>query len=161
MSVSSKTRQLCRRDSYFGGGQQKGFRVWLALAVVSGADQHVEFMQQLQRIERCGDRFARAAGNNRKGNPAVLRVNMLHHFRDRFQLRQQLEIDVLLSCGHRLHRHVQSLLLVEHGNDLRCRHAAQSVEELLVKCATPFPKGLLPGDVVQRHGIGNRAVAIE
>ena len=66
-----------------------------------------------------------------------------------------------IATAHRFHRHRQSMPFIECGNNFGYGHAAPCVEEIFRKFAVPLLERLLPGQVMQGHGIGNSAVAVE
>lgn len=80
---------------------------------------------------------------------------------DGAELRQELLVDVLPAAGDDLDRHGQPLLLVEVDDDVRDRAATPGVEQVLRKGAFPLRQRPLPGHVVQGHGVGDGAVAVE
>ena len=64
--------------------------------------------------------------------------------------------------GDLLDRHVERMALVEGGDDFADGHASPGVEERFGKeGAAVFSEGLLPGNVVQGHGVGDGAVHVE
>ena len=57
--------------------------------------------------------------------------------------------------------HVQALLLVERGEDFSDGHTAPGVEVIFGEVAAEGFKDMLPGNVVEGHGVGDGAVAVE
>ena len=86
---------------------------------------------------------------------------MLQHFGDGLELGKAFQIDVFFSFRHLLYRHIQPVFLIESGDDLGHGHSSPGVEEIFVKFASPFRKSFVPGHIMERHGIGDGAVAIE
>ena len=91
----------------------------------------------------------------------MLGLDVLQNFRNGLELGKQLEIKALLSAGHHLHRHGQSMSFVESGDDPGDGRATPGIEKLLVKFTIPFFKDLFPGNVVEGHGIGDGAVTVK
>ena len=86
---------------------------------------------------------------------------MLEDLGDRLELWEQFEVEILLVLGEGFDGHVEAVHLVEVGNDFDGGLAAPGVEELFIKDAAPLAERLLPGDVVEGHGVGDGAVAVE
>lgn len=86
---------------------------------------------------------------------------MFEHFGDCLKLRKHFEIEFLLPIGDTLHRHLQSMLLIERCNDLRHWHTSPGIEEVLIEFALPFSKRPFPCDIMEGHRVGDRAIAIE
>src|SRR5215510_13797318 len=76
-------------------------------------------------------------------------------------MRQQSEVELFLTMRDLLDGHPQSALAIQGGHNFNDGHTAPLIKKLLVEFTTPLAERLLPGDVVQWHGIGNRAVTIE
>lgn len=149
------------RDAKLRGSDEIWFGVGFAFGVVLEADERVEFIAQLERVQRRDHGVASAAGYNGERNPSVLRFDVLQDFRNRGELRQHLEIDVFFFVRHGLHGHVQSLLLVESSDNLYRGHASPGIELRLIELAIPFGENFLPGEIMQRHRVGDSAVAVE
>ena len=77
------------------------------------------------------------------------------------ELREKREVEILLVLGEGFEGHVEALHLIEVGDDFDGGLAAPGVEELFIEGAAVFAERLVPGDVVQRHGVGDGAVAVE
>ncbi len=103
----------------------------------------------------------RAARDDGKGNAAVLCVDVLEHLGNGLELWQQLVVEILLALGDGFDGHVEPVHSVERGDDFDGRLAAPGVKEFFVKFAAPLAERLLPGDVVERHGVDDGAVAVE
>ena len=88
-------------------------------------------------------------------------LDVLQHLRDGGELRQQLLEELLPAPRDHLDRHGQALLLVEVDDDVGGRPPAPGVEEVLGELAAPLVQRPLPGHVVQRHRVGDGAVAVE
>ncbi len=80
---------------------------------------------------------------------------------DWLQLREQLEVEIFLVLGEGFDRHVEAEHLVEVGNDFGNGLATPGIEEIFREGAAPFGERLFPGDVMQRHGVGDGAVTVE
>src|SRR5580704_18829231 len=103
MSVSSNTRHVSGATP--GGGSQKSFGIRLAFLVVSGTNQYVEPIEQMESRQRRGHRFPGASRDDREGDAAVLGEDVLQDFGNGSQLRKEFEIEVFFPAGHGLHRH--------------------------------------------------------
>ena len=71
------------------------------------------------------------------------------------------EVESLFARGHGIDRHVEPVHRVQIGDDFADWLAAPGIEKLLRVVAVPFGQAPLPGFVVERHGVGDGAVAIE
>src|ERR1035437_4250646 len=91
----------------------------------------------------------------------MLGLDQLQNLRDRLELREQLEVELLLMFGESFNGHCEAVHLIQRGDDLACGLAAPRVKKIFGKGAIPLRKGRLPGDVMQRHRINNGAVAVE
>ena len=151
----------CGRDTEAVGGQEEGFGVGLAVFVVFGADQSVEAVEYLERVERCGDGFAGATGNYGEWDFAMPGVDVFEDFGDGFQLWKEFVVQLFFARADGFDGHAQAVLFVEHGDDFGDGGATEKVEMMFVEVAVPFGEDFFPGDVVQGHGIGDGAVAIE
>lgn len=148
-------------DAKAFGGEEKGFRIRLAALVVSRADQRVEFVEQTKRLERCGDGLACASGDDSEGKRSMTGLDDVEDFRHSDQARQVLVVEVLLADGDFFDGHAEAVALIERGDDFMHGHSAPLVEEVFGEVAAVLAERLLPGDVVQGHGVGNGSVAVE
>ena len=87
--------------------------------------------------------------------------NMLQDFGNGLELRKNLEIELFLPSGDIFRWHLKPMFLIERGDDPGYRHTSPGIEETFTELAIPFREGLTPCYVVERHGIGNGAVAVE
>ena len=74
---------------------------------------------------------------------------------------QLLEVEILFALGDGFDWHIEPVHLVQRGDNLNRRLAAPRIEELFIERAAPLAQRLLPGDVVERHGVDDGAVAVE
>ena len=156
-----KDEAVFGRDAEACGGGEECVGSGLGARVVLGADEDGEAIEQTDGGERLDDGLAAAAGDDGEGNVAVLGDDVLEHLRNGLEVGKQLEVKVLFALGNGFDGHVKALHLVQRGDDFDRRLAAPGVEEIFVESATPFAERLLPGDVVQRHGVDDGAVAVE
>ena len=143
------------------GREKKRVGRRLRVGVVLGADDGFEAVEKTDRRERTDHRAGAPAGNDGEWNPAVLRIDVLKDFRDRLELRQQAEVEAFLARADGFDGHGETLHGVQRGDDFVHRLAAPCVEQRFIEGAIPFRQGGLPGDVVQRHGVDDGAVAIK
>jgi hypothetical protein len=74
---------------------------------------------------------------------------------------KQAQVEVFLADSNGLDRHLEDALPVEGSDDFVHGLAAPGIEELFAELAVPFAQRLFPGDVMQRHGVGDGAIAVE
>ena len=74
---------------------------------------------------------------------------------------EEREVEALLALGDGFGGHVETLHLIQRGDDFDSRPAAPGVEKGLIESATPLAERLLPRDVVERHGVDDGAVAVK
>ena len=96
-----------------------------------------------------------------KGMVPVSRINVLQHFRNHFQLRQNVVKKLFLPPRHIGYGHRQSLLDIERSHNLLRGASAPRVKRLLAELTAEFRKNLVPCHVMQRHRIRDRSVAIK
>ena len=92
---------------------------------------------------------------------AVLGLDELDNFGNGLEFGEEREVEILFVLGEGLRGHVEALHLVEVGYDIDRGLAAPGVEELFIEGAAVFAERLAPGDVVEGHGVGDRAVTVE
>src|SRR5215469_7282629 len=143
------------------GRHQKRLRVRLALLIFARTHQRFKPPQQVYDGQRFNHRFPRAARHDGKRNLIVLLLNVLQNFGDRLQLRHEFVIQIFLPMLQFLHRHLQPAFPIQRRNYFRHRHSAPLIEQLFLKIALPFAQRFLPRQVMQRHRIHNRPVAIK
>jgi hypothetical protein len=88
------------------GGKEEAVGRWLAVYVVFGADEGVEFVEDAERRERTDHRITAAAGDDCEGNAAVLREHVLKYAGDGFELGELLVIEGLFAGGERFDGHL-------------------------------------------------------
>ena len=91
----------------------------------------------------------------------MLVINVFPHFRDTLQLGKVFEVEFLFSFRDFGDRHMNALFATEKLNYVNDRKPAQFVEALFSELTSPFAERLLPGDVVQRHGVRDGAIAVK
>jgi len=91
----------------------------------------------------------------------MLVFNVLQDFGDTLQVGEMLEVKLFFSFRDLRDGHLNALLTTEEFDNLTNRKPAQFVEAVFSERASPFAEGLLPRDVVQRHRVGDCAVAVE
>ena len=118
-------------------------------------------MEQVQGGQRRGDGVPGAAGNNGEWDSAVAVFDTFQNFGNGFELWENFEVISFLAFGHLRDRHLEALLFVQAGDDFGDGHASPSVEDGFAEYAVPFRECFAPGDIVERHGIGDGAITIE
>ena len=74
---------------------------------------------------------------------------------------EEVVVEGFLAVGDLVDGHGEALLVVEGGDDLGDGHAAPGVEEVFGEAAAVVGEDGGPGGVVERHGVGDGAVAVE
>jgi hypothetical protein len=143
-------------------GEEEGLGVGLGFFVVAGADHHVELVEEAEDAERGGDGFARGAGDDGEGDPRVGFFDLLENFGDGGEFGEELVVEALLAERDFFDGHGERVAAVERRDDFGNGHASPGVEEVFGEVgAAAFGEGLFPGDVVERHGIGDSAIHVE
>jgi hypothetical protein len=157
-----KDEAVLRVDAEAGGGEEEGVGSGFAALIVAGADEGVEEVEEAEGFEGFDDGFAGAAGDDSEGDVAVLEVDLFEDLGDGLELVDEVVVETLLAVGELIDGDGEAVALVELGDDVADGHAAEGVEELLGEVgAAVLGEGLGPGDVVERHGVGDGAVAVE
>src|SRR5271165_6264299 len=143
------------------GSEEEAVGSRLAALVVFSADESIELVEQIDGAEGGGDGVAAAAGDDGKGNAAVLEVDVLDDLGDGLEGGDELVVKGFLAGGDFFNGKVEALHFIEQANDLADGPAAPLVEELFVVDAAVFGEGLSPGLVVERHGVNDGSVAVE
>src|SRR5215470_4766586 len=105
-----KHQARVRRHTETRSGTQKTLRMRFAPLVVAGANQCIESVEQTEPGKRSGYRVERAAGNDCERKLTVSRFDMLQNLGNRFQLRQQSEVEIFLAMRDLLDGHPESAL---------------------------------------------------
>jgi hypothetical protein len=156
-----KDEAVSGRDAEAGSGGEERVGRGLGARVVLRADKDGEAVEQMDSGERLDDGLAAAAGDDGERNAALLGIDVLEDFRYRLEVRELVVIEALFAFGDGVDRHVKAMHLVQCGDNLDGRLAAPGVEEIFVEVAAPLTERLLPGGVMERHGIDDGAVAVE
>jgi hypothetical protein len=151
----------CRFYAEAFGGKEEAVGRGLAVYVIFGADESVEFVEDAESGERTDDGLASTAGDNCEGNATVLGEQVLEYARDRFELRKQFEIEGFFAGGERFDGHLEAVHLIEVGDDFANWLAAPRIEKLLIIVAVPFGEGFFPRDVMKGHRVGDGAIAVK
>jgi hypothetical protein len=149
------------RDLEAGGSYEEGLGVRLAVGVVLGADHSVEATEHAERGEGALDGETRRTGDDGHGDLAVHEVDVRDDGGDGLYLVEHLEVELLFAVDDSGRVEVIAEALVEHFDGAREGDAAPGPEEVFGEIAAGFADGLLPGDEVQRHGVGDGAVEVE
>ena len=91
----------------------------------------------------------------------MLVVNVLQDFWDTLQFGEVFEVEFLFSLCNFGDGHINALFATEKLNYVNDRKPAQFVEALFGELASPLAERLFPGDVVQRHGVRDGAIAVK
>jgi len=91
----------------------------------------------------------------------IVRLRNFHDGVDGFNLRHQRQILIFLFVRGLDMVERDTLLMGEHLQNVARRHTAERVKTILRKMEFVFFGNHLPRAPVQRHGVGERAVAIE
>jgi hypothetical protein len=156
-----KDEAVLRRDAEPVRGEQEGVRRGFGVLVLFRADDGLEAVKQADGGEGLDDRLAGAAGDDGQRQQAVLGVNVLENLRNGLEFGQQLVVKILFADAERTDGHVEAVHGVEGRDDGVHGHAGPGVEERLVEGAAPLGERGLPGDVMQRHGVDDGAVAVK
>jgi hypothetical protein len=113
MAVSSKDEAVCRGHSESFGGEQEGLGMRFAALVVSGADERVEFFEQVERFERRGHGLAGAPGDDGEGKASVAGLDDFEDFRDCGETRQVFVVEIFFADGDGFDRHIQAAQLIQ------------------------------------------------
>ena len=149
-------------DVEFLGGEKEGLGVGLGFGVVARADQDVELVEKVEDLQGFGNGLARGAGDDGEGDALVCCFDLFEDFGDGGEFGEEVVVEAFFAMGYFFDGHVEAMALVEGGDDFADGHASPGVEERLGKeGAAVFGKGLLPGDVVQGHGVGDGAIHVE
>lgn len=154
-------------ETFFGGdaesigGEEEGFGMGLAALVISGADEGLEFVEEAEGFEGGDDGFAGAAGDDGEGDGSVGGFDDLKDFGYGGESVEVFVVEAFFSDGGGVNGHLEALLLVHQGDDVADGHSSEAVEDVFREGASLFAEGLLPGDVVERHGVGDGSVAVE
>jgi len=117
-----------RGDAEPLGRDEKGIGVRLALAIVLGADDGVEFIDDAEAGESAGNDGAVTAGSDGDGEAAVDLVDDLDDGLDGSNALDALEVEFLLVAGGLLDWHVGAVAFVEDFDDAFGGNATQFVE---------------------------------
>ena len=149
-------------DAEARGGEEEGIGGGFAALIVAGADEGVEEVEEAESFKGFDDGLAGAAGDDGEGDVAVLEVDLFEDLGDGQELVDEVVVEALLAVGELVDGDGEAVALIELGDDVADGHAAEGVEELLGEVsAAVLGKGLGPGDVVEGHGVGDGAVAVE
>jgi hypothetical protein len=148
-------------DAEAFGSEKEAIGRRFALYVVFGADEDVEFVEDAERRERTDHGITAAAGDDCEGNATVLREHMLKDWRDGFELGKQFVIEGFFAGGERFDGHLESVHLIQVGDDFADWLSAPRIEKFLVVVAVPFGERFFPCDVMEGHGVGDGAVTVE
>ena len=149
-------------DAEAAGGFEEGVGRGFAVDVILGTDDCVEFIGDSQGLEGLEDDAAVSAGSDGHGAGAVVLVYQLDHGLDGEDLRDHLDVDFLLLQSGFPRGQGGAAALVEDFHDFFSGGASQFVKEGLGENAgVILQSGALSCQVMQRHGIGQGAVAIE
>ncbi len=91
----------------------------------------------------------------------MLGEHVLEYAGDGFELGQLLVIKSLFACGKRFDGHFEAMHLIQVGDDFADWLPAPGIKELFVVAAVPLGESSFPGDVVERHGVGDGAVTVK
>ena len=157
-----KDEAVFRVDAEAGGGEEEGVGGGLAALIIARTDEGVEEGEEAEGVEGFDDGFAGAAGDDGEGDIAVLEVDLLEDLGYGLELVDEVVVEALFAVGELFDGDGEAVALVELGDDCADGHAAEGVEELLGEIgAAILGERLGPGDVVERHGVGDGAVAVE
>ena len=162
MSASSKTRQAEGSTPRRSAARRKGSGAGFGVGVVAGADEGVEEMEDAEGFEGADDGLAGAAGDYGEGDAAVVEVDLLEDLGDGLELVDEFVVEALFAMGELGEGDGEVVAVVEFGDDGVDGATTPGVEELFGEGgAAVFVEGFVPGDVVQGHGVGDGAVAVE
>jgi hypothetical protein len=149
-------------DAEAGGGEEEGVGGGLAALIIARADEGVEEVEEAEGFEGSDDRFTGATRDDGEGDVAVLEVDLLEHFGDGLELVDEVVVEALLAMGKFIDGNGEAVALIELCDDVTDGHATERVEKFLGEVgAAVLGERLAPGDVVERHGVGDGAVAVE
>ncbi len=142
--------------------QEEGLWVGLGVGVIAGADEDVEFVFEMKSAQRGGDGFTRGSRDDGKGDAPVRLFDLLEDLGDGGELREKFVVEILFAVGDFFDGHGEGVTLVERGDDAGDGPSSPRVEEVFGEVvAAVFGEGLLPGEVVQGHGVGDGSVHVE
>jgi hypothetical protein len=145
-----------------GGGEKEGVGGWFGVGVVAGTDEGVEEVQDAEGFEGADDGLAGASGDDGEGDVAVLEVDLFEDLGDGLELVDEFVVEALLAVRKLFDGDGEAVAVVEFGYYGVDGPAAPGVEELLGEGgAAVLAEGAVPGDVVERHRVGDGAVAVE
>jgi len=150
-----------RGDAEAAGGFEEGVGRGLAVDVILGADDCVEFIGDAQGVEGLEDYAAVSAGSDGHGAGAVVLVYQLDYGLDGEDLRDHLYVDFLFFQRGFPWGQGGATTFVEDFHDFFGGGASQFVKEGLGENAGVILQRSAPCHVMQGHGIGQSAVAIE
>ena len=149
-------------DTEAGGGEEEGVGGGFAALIIARTDESVEEVEEAEGVEGFDDGLAGAAGDDGEGDVAVLEVYLLEDFGDGLELVDEVVVEALFAVGKLVDGDGEVVAAVELGDDVADGHAAPGVKEFFGEVgAAVLGEGLGPGDVVDGHGVGDGAVAVE
>ena len=156
-----KNEAVFRSDADARSADEEGFGRRFAVGVIFRADEDGETIEKVDSCEGFDDGFARAAGYDGKGDFALHGVDVFEDLGDGLERGQKREVEVLLVLRDDSDGHVEAVHLIQRGDNFDRRLATPGIEKSFVKGAIPLGECLRPGDVVEGHGVGDGAVAVE
>ena len=132
-----------------------------AAGVILGGDDRVEKIPDAQHDQRALDEITVSTRSDGQRDFAVVGAHQCDDIVHRFHLRDGLAVIVLLAVDHFIDIQRQTELRVQTPHDVAGRHAAPCVEKILGIGSAEVLHGAGPCREMQRHVVGQRAVAIE
>jgi hypothetical protein len=151
-----------RGDAEALGGEEEGVGGGLAFGVVAGADEGVEAVEEVKGLEGLDDGLAGGAGDDGEGDFAEGGVDVFEDLGDGDELGEEGVVDVFLADGEGGDVDGEAVAAIELGDDVADGPAAPGVEEIFgERGAAVLAESFVPGDVVEGHGVGDGAIAVE
>ncbi len=149
-------------DAEAFGGEEVGVGGGLRAPIIARADQGVEEGEEAEGFEGFDDGLAGASGDDGEGELAVLEADLFEDLGNGLDLVDALVVEALFAVGELVDGDGEAVAAVELGDDGVDGHASPGVEELLGEGgAAVLAEGAVPGGVVEGHGVGDGAVAVE
>jgi hypothetical protein len=143
------------------GGFEEDVGCGFAVLHIVGGDDVLEVVEEVEGGEGLGADGAGAAGGDGHGEAAGVLFDQADDGIDGADAGDEAEVKLFLVIGGGLDGEVVGMALVEDFDDLGGGDAGHFVEKGFGKLDAVLAEGFDPGFVMEGHGVGDGAVAVE